>query len=41
VKRRDSGALTDVELAALEVRRIHRWTPALTREARSSVPAVV
>lgn len=41
MKRRDSGAVTDVELAALEVRLIHRWTQALTRGARSSVPAVV
>jgi hypothetical protein len=37
-KLRDSGGLTDAELAALKAKLIHGWAQALTREARSSVP---
>ena len=37
---RDSGALTDAEFAALKAKLIHGQAQALTRGARSSVPAV-
>jgi len=40
VRLRDSGALTDAELAALKAKLIHGQAQALTRGARSSVPAV-
>ena len=41
VKLRDTGDLTDAEFAARKAKPIRNWGRALTRGARSSVPAVV